>query len=168
MASEVLFNVSMKNMNLQELMTRIQLPEEAQQEVFEYLLNESDYLNWKEIFYKDAQGFWEKWKMTENHFQWILSFYLQLVCEVYEEYQKQKINDQIFKDTFFDITIWAKECKRKYGFYGLEEVEWISVSVRMKLFRLGRLQFEPIILEEDFTGKKFRFEKGRRIFWKNI
>lgn len=101
MASEVLFNVSMKNMNLQELMTRIQLPEEAQQEVFEYLLNESDYLNWKEIFYKDAQGFWEKWKMTENHFQWILSFYLQLVCEVYEEYQKQKINDQIFNDTFF-------------------------------------------------------------------
>ena len=150
-------------MNLQELMTRIQLPQEAQKSVFKYLFNESDYLNWKDVFYKDTQKFLKRWKASENHMQWVLSFYLQLVCEVHEVYQKQQINDQIFNDTFYDITIWAKECYRKYGFYGLEEVEWVGVSVKMKLFRLGRLQFEPITLEEDFAGKKYRFEKGTRL-----
>ncbi len=30
---------------------------------------------------------------------------------------------------FSDITIWCKECYRKYKVYGLEEVEWVAKSL---------------------------------------
>ena len=150
-------------MKLQELMTRIKLPEEAQKEAQKHLLEEKDYENWKELFYNDTKEFFTKWKASENHLQWVLAFYLQLACEVYEEYKKQGIEDQIFDDTFYDITLWAVECNRKHGFYGLEEVPWVGVSMKMKLFRLGRLQFEPITLNEDRIGEKVQFKAGAKL-----
>ena len=78
--------------------------------------------------------------------QWILAFYLQLALEVYGEYKEQGISEEIFIDTFYDITIWCEECKRKYGIYGLKEVWWIAFSVKIMLFVLGRLQFEPLVI----------------------
>ena len=150
-------------MTIHELMTRIRLPEEAQQEVMKFLLEEKEYLSWKEIFYKDVKEFIMKWKASENHLQWVLSFYIQLACEVYDEYQKQNISDEIFNDSFYDITLWAIECNRKYGFYGLEEAPWVGVTMQMKLFRLGRLQFEPITLKEDRIGEKVQFKAGTKL-----
>ena len=150
-------------MKIQELMDRINLPEEAQKAAYDFLLGENEYQEWKAVFYKDTKEFMTNWKASENHLQWVLSFYLQLACEVYEEYQKQNIPDEVFDDTFYDITLWTKECHRKHGFYGLEEAYWIGVSAHMKLFRLGRLQFEPVTLEEDMIGEKVQFKKGAKL-----
>ncbi len=150
-------------MKIQELMDRIKLPEMAQQEACAHLLEEREYAYWHALFYKDTKEFLEKWKMSENHLKWVLAFYLQITCEVYKEYQKQNISDEIFNATFFDITLWAQECYRKYGYYGLEEAYWISVSVKMQLFRLGRLQFEPITTEEDMVGCGQTLKAGTKV-----
>ncbi|MGN1266502.1 MAG: acyltransferase domain-containing protein [Dorea sp.] len=150
-------------MNLQELTKRIHLPEQAQNVALNYILGEPEYQKWKELFYKDTKEFLEKWKESENHLQWVLSFYLQLTCEVYEEYKKKNITGDVFDATFYDITLWTQECYRKYGIYGLEEAYWIGMSVKMKLFRLGRLQFEPMILSEDMTGKTNVLKVGTKV-----
>ncbi len=60
---------------------------------------------------------------------------------------KKGIAGEIFDKTFYDITIWCEECYRKYQIYGLEEIGWIAQSVKMNLFRLGRLQFEIVYTE---------------------
>ena len=150
-------------MNMQEFMARIQLPEEAQKEVVKYLLTDEEFEKWKALFYKDTKEFLTAWKASENHLQWVLAFYIELACEVYEKYKEKNIADEVFDATFYDITLWAKECHRKHGFYGLEEAYWIGMSAHMKLFRLGRLQFEPVEAEEDMTGEKVQFKKGTRL-----
>lgn len=142
---------------------RIKLPEEAQKFVLENCMEETDYQKWKDLFYSDGKKFFKTWEMMENCLQWILPFYLQLTCGVYDEYQKKGIADKIFNDTFYDITIWCEECYRKHGFYGIEETKWVANSINMKLFRLGRLQFEPLTLEETLIGEKVNLPVGSKV-----
>lgn len=136
-----------------ELMQRIKLPKQAQEAVNERLLSAEEYQQSKRLFEKNNQEFFEQWKKKDEHFQWILAFYIQMACEVYKEYQRQGIAEAVFDDTMYDITIWAMECHRKYGYWGLEEAQWLALSLQGKLFRLGRLQFEPITLEKELRGK---------------
>lgn len=150
-------------MDIRELMNRIKLLEKVQEYVLAHLLDEKEYQESKDLFYKDSTLFFEEWKIKKNHFQWILPFYIQLSSEVYEEYQKKGIADKVFEDTFYDVTIWCEECFRKYGVYGIEEAQWVANSIKMKLFRLGRLQFEPGVLGEKLDSDKIKLLKGSRI-----
>ena len=72
-----------------------------------------------------------------------------MAIEVHGRYVEQGISEQVFDDTFRDIAIWAEDFFQKNGYYGIDQIYWIGQSVRMKLFRLGRLQFEPVDLEQD-------------------
>ena len=44
-------------MNLQELMKRIHLPEQEQNVALNYILEDTEYQKWKELFYKDTKEF---------------------------------------------------------------------------------------------------------------
>lgn len=149
-------------MTIQEIMKRIKLPEEAQRVVQEQKMTEEDYERWKVLFQIDLKMFLEEWKNQNQYKEKALYFYLRLSCETYTCYQEQKISDKVFDDTFYDITIWCEECYREYGVYGLKELWWLAQSINMKLFRLGRLQFEPIVIEEDMVGEKEVILKGTR------
>ena len=87
-------------MEIQELMNKIRLPEEAQETVVRFFLEEEMYNEKKDLFYKDTRAFLREWKESENHLQWLLSFYSKLALEVYEEYKRQGIAEKIFVDTF--------------------------------------------------------------------
>lgn len=45
---------------------------------------------------------------------------------------------------------------RDYGEYGIEEYNWMKEHVQLRLFRLGRLQFQPLALNSDvvINGQK--------------
>ena len=149
-------------MTIQEIMKRIKLSEEAQCVEQKQKMTEEDYERWKVLFQTDLKMFLEEWKNQNEYKEKALYFYLRLSCETYTCYQKQKIGDKVFDDTFYDITIWCEECYRKYGVYGLKELWWLAQSINMKLFRLGRLQFEPIVIEEDMVGENEVIPKGTR------
>lgn len=150
-------------MELKELTERIRLPKEAAEAVLEFKISDDEYRERKELFYQDIKKFLTRWKERPDRFLWALAFYLRLSAQVYEKYQEKGISDEIFDWTFYDITIWCKECFRKYGIYGLEEVWWLALSVKMKLFRLGRLQFEPIQLKEDMVGRQRTIPAGTEV-----
>lgn len=148
---------------IQEIMNRIELPEAAQKNVLKYNnMSRKEFLEWKNLFENNFEMFLSKCKKNQECYEWILWFYLNLACEVYEQYHKKKISEQIFDDTFTDITIWCKEYYRKYRVYGLEEVAWIAKSIRMELFRLGRLQFEPIILKGE-EAQRYCLPDGEKV-----
>ena len=149
-------------MTIQEIMKRIKLSEEAQCVVQKQKMTEEDYERWKVLFQTDLKMFLEEWKNQNEYKEKALYFYLRLSCETYTCYREQKISDKVFDDTFYDITIWCEECYRKYGVYGLKELWWLAQSMNMKLFRLGRLQFEPIVIEEDMVGENEVIPKGTR------
>lgn len=149
-------------MTIQEVMLRIEIPEEVRENIGKYSLSEKEFYEWKHLFENDFEIFLNKWRETQKHFQWVLWFYLKLTCEVHEMYKEKDISEEIFHDTFSDITIWCKECYRKYKVYGLEEVEWVAKSIRMELFRLGRLQFEPLILDQKLA-QKYHLPSGEKV-----
>lgn len=64
-------------------------------------------------------------------------------CErTYGIYREKGIPDEIFYDTMSDITIWAENFKKKFGYPGFGAVDWICHHLNATLFRLGRLQFQ--------------------------
>ncbi len=54
------------------------------------------------------------------------------------------IPDPVYHDTIGDIDVWAEDYFRQHGHYGIKEVAWIEKSLAMKVFKLGRLQFERL------------------------
>lgn len=147
-------------MQIEELVERISLPQTAREQLKKQIISDEEYHLWKEIFYQDTEKFLKMWDGRLDKYVWALEFYVRIAAEVYKKYQEKQILDEVFDQTFYDITIWCEECYRKYGIYGLEEAGWIAVSVKMNLFRLGRLQFEPMILKEDMVGEKETINAG--------
>jgi len=60
------------------------------------------------------------------------------------KYRLEEISEQIYYDTMSDIDIWAEDYKKTNGHYGIKEIKWIEKSLEMKIFKLGRLQFEVL------------------------
>ncbi len=58
-------------------------------------------------------------------------------------YREKNISDEIFYSTMTDIKIWSENFRNKKGFTGLDELSWIQNHLNCKIFRLGRLQFQP-------------------------
>lgn len=152
-----------EKMRTEELMARIHLPQEARKLVRAERIDKEDYDVWKEKFCQDIRHFIEEWKQMKERYVWALEFYLKLALDTYEKYMENGYADKIYDDTFYDITIWCMECYRKHGVYGLEELWWLGQSVKMKLFRLGRLQFEPILTERDMKGKDRIIKAGTKV-----
>ena len=69
------------------------------------------------------------------------------------------LGEDDFIANLLDITIWARVCLRDEGHPGMHEFEWIAKSLRGRLLRLGRMQFEI----EKFKPREFT-EKGVTIY----
>ena len=109
-------------MTLEELMKRIHLPQAACETLWEERISEKEYKVWKDRFYQDIKQFIREWKEIDERLAWALEFYLKLAVDTYEEYQRKGYADQVFDQTFYDITIWSNDCYKKHGVYGLEEL----------------------------------------------
>lgn len=149
-------------MTVGEIAEKIRLPKEALAAGYEIEMSEKEYEERKRLFYEDLDKFLREWKNQDEKikYTWALHFYLKLAADVYDRYMNEGISEEVFDQTFFDITIWCRSCFRKRGVYGLEELAWLAQSVKMQLFRLGRLQFEPVVLKESLEGNGVRIAAG--------
>ncbi len=143
-------------------MERICLPAEARELARAERIGGKEYDIWKEKFYQDIRKFIMEWKELDNRYEWALEFYLKLALETYVQYQERGYADEVFDVTFYDYTIWCRECYRKHGVYGLDELWWLGQAVKMNLFRLGRLQFEPVVTKKDMKGKTQTIPAGTK------
>lgn len=141
-----------KNITLEEFMEGIHLPDEGKKTVAGTICTPEEYARLKELFYRDEEGFFreieereEKRETAEEVFLW---FYVRLAAELYEDFKADGIEDNVYFDTFLDITIWHKYCLRVKGIPGLVETRWLTLPLKRKIYRLGRLQFEPGATEE--------------------
>lgn len=68
------------------------------------------------------------------------------------------IPEQIIADTYADIGLWAKRCKRQLGHWGLADPSpnWLPLHLDCKIFRVGRFQFIPKLFRPDFNARFFR------------
>ena len=131
----------MKNFSIKELCEYLQIPNEV---VVKFdSLKDLDIIKIKELFYNDEDkffGFLEE-KLNEKYLE-ILFIYLNLGVDLYYEYQNKSISEKIYFDTIDDIRIWINNCVKETGIYGLKEYYWINEHLRMRIYKLGRLQFQ--------------------------
>lgn len=138
-------------MELERFMRRIGLQGEARAVVSDHPIPPQEYRQWRKLFYTDAGSFLEAWRRREDRLAWALCFFTAAAAEAYERYQALGIPEKVYWETFSDIAIWCEDCRQRHGVYGLSQAEWIGKSVKLELFRLGRLQFEPVALREAVT-----------------
>ena len=129
-------------MTNRELMEGIRLPKEGQRVVEGRHMAEAVYRRWKELFYSDTERFLREAGREEQKEQLLLFLYVSFAAELNEEYKRQGIDDKVYFDTFYDFTIWYRCCLKRRGTAGLIEEGWLSLPLKLRIFRLGRLQFE--------------------------
>ena len=93
----------------------------------------------------------------------ILKLYLAWIPQLEQQYRKLGIAESVFRDSLRDLTIWAEDYYDKYHTPGFREWEWVSNTFFLKVFRLGRLQFEPSQLEEAVTLADQDFPAGTTV-----
>ena len=74
---------------------------------------------------------------------------------------EKKIDEQIIRDTFYDIVIWCKVWSKIKGELYLGETAWLKRHINLKIFTLGRLQF--CMNKSDFDIPKYDVKKGDNV-----
>lgn len=132
-------------MNQEVFMQRIGLPEAAIRQVLAHSLSDQAYQRDRRLFLADEERFFTEREAREEGKAYLLAFFVRMALDAREVYVRRGVAEQIYYDTFSDLAIWCKACRRQYGVYGLAEGRWLARHVTCRIFRLGRLQFEPII-----------------------
>lgn len=143
-------------MNIEQLCYGIELPSEAIDVVLGCNMSAMEYDAAKRLFYDDYVAFFEHAEQLPGYRARLLCLYIRFAVELHDEYVSRGIDDSIYYDTFSDLAIWCLACKEQFGEYGLQEFRWFKEHLRLRLFRLGRLQFHPYTLKSDVVvaGKR--------------
>lgn len=132
----------MKEFKLEDLYSLLQIPEceIAKFDDIEKKLNINEI---KKKFYESEDDFFDYlYENLKEQYLEVLYIYLNLAIDLYYKYIEEGIDISIYKDTIDDIRIWALNCVKETNVYGLREVYWINEHLRMRIFKLGRLQFQ--------------------------
>lgn len=129
-------------MDRKQFVEQIGLPEKARSCVLKYTMPESAYQSWRNIFYENETRFFQEIEKSSEKEFLILYLYLRFAEDLYSAYKDAGIPDCVYYDTFSDLAVWSAHCFKKKGIIGLAEEKWLKLHLKMKLFRLGRLQFE--------------------------
>lgn len=80
---------------------------------------------------------------NENSGLLIFRYFLELSAELKRRYDVLGISEEVFLDNIKDLALWAEDYYVKHGRPGFAAWRWVFMTLSMKVFRLGRLQFEP-------------------------
>ncbi len=150
-------------MNLDTLLERIGLHDEAINIVRNYPMSECEYKELRKLFRTNTGLLIQKISARHDFRQCFLYLYCRLAVEAYEQYRLKNIEDEVYFDTFRDITIWCENCFRYFGEYGINEYRWLVNHVKLGIFRLGRLQFQPVCLDEKICCQDHCIESGELV-----
>lgn len=121
--------------SLSNLMKMANLPAEACESVTKYLQSNP---NWK-----------EKSKDNYEDIDWLV-YILKGIPKAIQIVDENDISESILLDTLADIGVWAKNCKKFTGNWGVQTHGWLENHINGRLFKVGRLQFIPKIYDWNF------------------
>ena len=110
----------------------------------------------REMFFSSPEEFNRTVPNDDNGLT-VLKLYLHWLPEMKARYDALGIPQDIYENNLTDITLWCDDFTTKNSLPGIAQWRWAGKSLRLELFRLGRLQFEPIALEEAvvLNGRSF-------------
>ncbi len=136
-------------MNAYEIAERLKLSDALIKKALALPIPAEQELHFKTLLFQCFECFSEEASRLTDPNLLVLSLYLRLLPEVYVKYQKLGIPESVFWDSFQDFFLWSHHCLATTGQEGLSAWHWNSRSLKMEVFRLGRLQYEPRILKQE-------------------
>lgn len=127
-----------KTMQIKEYCQKLKLDNNLSQLAIDWINNNEDLCKKYSAFLLKNQP--AKLKKLDNIAK--LAIVIYSLENTRHNYQKLGIDETIFWDTMSDIAIWCKNDYERYGKLGLDNIHWIAKHLSMRIFRLGRLQFE--------------------------
>ena len=139
--------------NAKDLMQRLEFPTNAQEELLsklDTLLNLYDFLeivnryNTEDFDFSKALEDTKNLALNHNVCEYT-AYMLLLICmapDLRERYIQKNIDEIIFYNTMRDLRYKLEECRLVRGKYGTFVPWWYKGFFEMKIFALGRLQFE--------------------------
>lgn len=145
---------------LSNFLERIGMPRKALEQIVTFPLSQSEYDRLRESFYRDREAFYRMVRTREQFRELFLTLYARMALEAYPVYLEKGIHEEIYWNTFSDLTVWCLDCAEKYGVYGIDEYRWFWRHLKLQLFGLGRLQFEKTFSEWDISVQGIEIAKG--------
>ncbi len=139
--------------NAKELMQKLNFPCDAQSELLhtlDVLLENDDFLTIVNRYDSDKFNIN---KMVEDTttlaeskgiclYTAHMLLFLSMAPILHNRFKQKEISDEIFYDTMCDLRYKLIECSLVHGKYGTMTTKWYERIFEMKIFALGRLQFE--------------------------
>ncbi len=153
-------------MNVYEFMQKIGYSDKAIAVYNEMQVSEELYLAKKSEYYADEKLFLSTLlnETGENYYKAILYYFTHMGADLEQKYLDWGFTIEKYIDTFHDLKIWNEMCELETGICGLKEVHWISNHLHVGIIRLGRLEFQPGLLEQDATLGDKIIKKGERVY----
>ena len=111
-------------MELLEFWEEISLVPDAVRQIEKLEITEGEYEKLRELFLRDVNLFYEAVKKREDFRLVFLYCFSKMACEVYDRYCEQGISRRVYRDTFYDLTLWCENCYKAYGEYGIAQYDW--------------------------------------------
>ncbi len=103
---------------------------------------------------------------TEDYHKYVLNllFWLHTIPLMAEEYEKRGIPENILYESMTDISYKMRECRQMRGVTGLDE-DWFFLFTEIRLFGLGRLQYEVAEFKHDhYRNEHISLKQGDRVY----
>ena len=79
-------------------------------------------------------------------------------------YAERGWSDEVYYQSMYDLTIWTKVTFKRFGWWGLDNYDWVNHFLRCIIVRLGRLQFHVITYDHaDFEHAGVRVREGDKV-----
>ncbi|MBR6770095.1 MAG: DUF5596 domain-containing protein [Lachnospiraceae bacterium] len=150
-------------MRQQEFYQGICLMSEAVEALENLSVSEREYREARQLFWQNRGKFYRQTKKLPDFRSRFLYYFCRLAQEAYADYQKRRIPDEIYWNTFSDLTLWCSNCWEKFGEYGIDQYDWFFRHISLTLFGLGRLQFERLASPWEFADEVRSIQKGDSI-----
>ncbi|MBQ7301845.1 MAG: YhcH/YjgK/YiaL family protein [Clostridia bacterium] len=72
-----------------------------------------------------------------------LTVYMMFARQTYYNYLSHGVSQDIYEDSMTDFTVWNLTCVRNTDAPGLLQMGWLEMTLKEKLYRIGRFQYEP-------------------------
>lgn len=138
-------------MKISTLAKLISLPLEAYEAALAYPFTEQMKKEGKRLCTQEAL-FLDYCRKQHQHRLFSLRLILELAADIKDDYDALGIEERVYKDTFYDITLWCQNCYATFHEWGIDEVIWLRLHICMEVFRLGRLAFQKIHLTKDIPA----------------
>ena len=153
----------MSKMSPLDLARKLRLPREVINQLSNFVVSEETALKLQEAFRQDSKVFEIAAREYENSDLLVLSLYLRWAMDTHFLYAIRGMDWGIFDATFKDLTDSCQDFYDRTGKAGLNNWEWIGLAIKMQLFRLGKLEFRPNVLQEELMMDDRTYPAGTKV-----